>query len=206
MNVGLACTKHIAIRRLPSCQSPRARRVGGRLSRLAAARALRPCGGGCRVAEADPHRSRWVGRSLRRAARARYVGRAGRTARTQAHRAADARGRPRRRQPPAQRRRDHPACPGGSARARSGGSQFLGRGPQPALGGDITFVPTAAGFLYLAVVVDAWSPRVVGWSMATHLRTELVLDALEMAVMQRRPRDVIPHSDSQKIGASSRAV
>ena len=46
------------------------------------------------------------------------------------------------------------------------------------------------GFLYLAVVVDAWSRRVVGWSMASHLRTELVLDALEMAVMQRRPRDV----------------
>jgi putative transposase len=56
-------------------------------------------------------------------------------------------------------------------------------------------VPTAAGFLYLAVVVDAWSQHVVGWSMASHLRTELVLDALEMAIMQRRPRDVIHHSD-----------
>lgn len=56
-------------------------------------------------------------------------------------------------------------------------------------------MPTAAGFLYLAVVVDAWSRRVVGWSMASHLRTELVLDALEMAIMQRRPRDVIHHSD-----------
>ena len=50
-------------------------------------------------------------------------------------------------------------------------------------------------FLYLAVVVDAWSRRVVGWSRANHLRTELVLDALEMAVTQRRPRDVIHHSD-----------
>ncbi|KIU27178.1 hypothetical protein SR39_30610 [Methylobacterium radiotolerans] len=67
-------------------------------------------------------------------------------------------------------------------------------------------MPTAAGFLYLAVVVDAWSRRVVGWSMASHLRTELVLDALEMAIMQRRPRDVIHHSDSQKICASSRVV
>lgn len=56
-------------------------------------------------------------------------------------------------------------------------------------------MPTAAGFLYLAVVVDAWSRRVVGWSTASHLRTELVLDALEMAIMQRRPRDVIHHSD-----------
>jgi putative transposase len=44
-------------------------------------------------------------------------------------------------------------------------------------------------------VLDAWSRKVVGWAMATHLRTELVLDALEMAVGQRRPRDVIHHSD-----------
>ena len=72
---------------------------------------------------------------------------------------------------------------------------FSAEGPDRLWGGDITFVPTAAGFLYLAVVVDAWSRRVVGWSMANHLRTELVLDALEMAVAQRRPRDVIHHSD-----------
>jgi len=61
--------------------------------------------------------------------------------------------------------------------------------------GEITFVPTANGFLYLAVVLDAWSRKVVGWSMANHLRTELVLDALEMAIGQRRPGDVIHHSD-----------
>lgn len=60
---------------------------------------------------------------------------------------------------------------------------------------DITYVPTWAGFLYLAVVLDAWSRRIVGWSMATHLRTELVLDALNMALGQRRPVDVIHHSD-----------
>jgi putative transposase len=60
---------------------------------------------------------------------------------------------------------------------------------------DITFVPTLAGFLYLAVVLDAYSRRIVGWSMANHLRTELVLDALEMALGQRRPKDVIHHSD-----------
>ena len=60
---------------------------------------------------------------------------------------------------------------------------------------DITFVPTAVGFLYLAVVLDAWSRKIVGWSMANHLRTELVLDALEMAIGQRRPDDVIHHSD-----------
>ena len=51
------------------------------------------------------------------------------------------------------------------------------------------------GFLYLAVVLDAWSRRVVGWAMATHLRTELVLDALNMALWQRRPAAVIHHSD-----------
>jgi putative transposase len=60
---------------------------------------------------------------------------------------------------------------------------------------DITYVTTWAGFLYLAVVVDAWSRRVVGWAMAHHLRTELVLSALEMAIRQRRPAQVIHHSD-----------
>jgi putative transposase len=60
---------------------------------------------------------------------------------------------------------------------------------------DITYIPTWAGFLYLAVVVDAWSRRVVGWAMATHLRTELVLEALNMALTQRRPEGVIHHSD-----------
>lgn len=60
---------------------------------------------------------------------------------------------------------------------------------------DITYIPAASGFLYLAVVVDAWSRRVVGWSMATQLRTELVLEALDMAIVQRRPSGVIHHSD-----------
>ena len=60
---------------------------------------------------------------------------------------------------------------------------------------DITYIPTWAGFLYLAVVLDVWSRRVIGWAMATHLRTELVLDAFNMAVAQRRPTTVIHHSD-----------
>jgi putative transposase len=60
---------------------------------------------------------------------------------------------------------------------------------------DITYVPTWAGFLYVAIVLDAFSRRVVGWAMANHLRTELVLDALDMAVSQRRPSNVIHHSD-----------
>ena len=72
---------------------------------------------------------------------------------------------------------------------------FSADGPDQLWVADITYIPTWAGFLYLAVVVDAWSRRVVGWSMATHLRTELVLDALNMATWQRRPERVIHHSD-----------
>jgi putative transposase len=60
---------------------------------------------------------------------------------------------------------------------------------------DITYVPTWAGFLYLAVVLDACSRRIVGWSMATTLATQLVLDALDMALTTRRPKGVIHHSD-----------
>jgi putative transposase len=60
---------------------------------------------------------------------------------------------------------------------------------------DITYIPTWAGFLYLAVVLDAFSRRIVGWAMETHLRTELVLEALNMALAQRRPAGVIHHSD-----------
>ena len=60
---------------------------------------------------------------------------------------------------------------------------------------DITYIPTWAGFLYLAVVLDTFSRRIVGWAMATHLRTELVLEALNMALGQRRPAAVIHHSD-----------
>jgi putative transposase len=60
---------------------------------------------------------------------------------------------------------------------------------------DITYIPTWAGFLYLAVVLDTFSRRIVGWAMATHLRTELVLAALNMALGQRRPAAVIHHSD-----------
>jgi putative transposase len=72
---------------------------------------------------------------------------------------------------------------------------FAVTGPNRLWVADITYIPTWAGFLYLAVVLDAWSRRVVGWAMATHLRTELVLDALTMAFQQRRPGDVIHHSD-----------
>lgn len=72
---------------------------------------------------------------------------------------------------------------------------FAADGPDRLWVADITYIPTGSGFLYLAVVVDAWSRRIVGWSMATHLRTELVLEALNMALGQRRPQGVIHHSD-----------
>jgi putative transposase len=61
---------------------------------------------------------------------------------------------------------------------------------------DITYVPTAEGWLYLATVLDAWSRRIVGWAMADTLRTELVVEALNMAVWNRRPAvAVVHHSD-----------
>jgi putative transposase len=65
---------------------------------------------------------------------------------------------------------------------------------------DITYIPTWAGFLYLAVVLDVFSRRIVGWSMATTLHTQLVLDALKMALWQRRPNSVIHHSDQGSQG------
>jgi putative transposase len=68
-------------------------------------------------------------------------------------------------------------------------------GPDQLWVADITYVPTWAGFLYLSVVLDAWSRRIVGWSMETTLATEGVLAALNMAVAQRKPQNVIHHSD-----------
>ena len=52
---------------------------------------------------------------------------------------------------------------------------------------DITYVPTMAGFVFLAVVLDAWSRRVVGWAFSYHLETRLVLDALGMALITQHP-------------------
>ena len=73
--------------------------------------------------------------------------------------------------------------------------KFTAPGPDQLWVADITYVPTVAGFLYLTVVLDAWSRKIVGWPMANHLRAELVLAAMEMAIGQRRPKDVIHHSD-----------
>ena len=60
---------------------------------------------------------------------------------------------------------------------------------------DITYVPTWAGFLYLAVVLDAFSRRIIGWAMGNSQKAQLVIDAVNMAVTQRKPSNVIHHSD-----------
>ena len=72
---------------------------------------------------------------------------------------------------------------------------FSAIGPNRLWVADITYISTWAGFLYLAVALDAYSRRIVGWAMETHLRTELVLAALNMALEQRRPAAVVHHSD-----------
>ena len=97
----------------------------------------------------------------------------------------------RRRRGPKTTRRNEDARPAPDLIERD----FSADGPDQLWVADITYIPTWAGFLYLAVVLDVWSRRVVGWSMATHLRTELVLDALNMATWQCRPECVIHHSD-----------
>ena len=73
--------------------------------------------------------------------------------------------------------------------------EFRADAPDKLWVADITYVPTWNGFVYLAIVLDVFSRKVVGWAMANHLRTELVLEALNMAIAQRRPQGVIHHSD-----------
>ena len=61
---------------------------------------------------------------------------------------------------------------------------------------DISYVRSQEGFVYLAFILEVCSSRVVGWSMATHLRTELVVDALQMAIARRKPAPgLVHHSD-----------
>ena len=72
---------------------------------------------------------------------------------------------------------------------------FFAERPNELWVADITFVPTLVGFLFLAVVLDAWSRRIVGWAFSADLKTRVVLDALDMAVAARKPQNVIHHSD-----------
>jgi putative transposase len=88
-------------------------------------------------------------------------------------------------------RRDRDARPAPDLVERN----FVADAPNRLWVADITYIPTWSGFLFLAVVLDVFSRRIVGWAMASHLRTELVLQALEMAIWRRRPSNVIHHSD-----------
>lgn len=73
---------------------------------------------------------------------------------------------------------------------------FTAEAPDQLWVSDVTYVPTWAGWLYLAVVLDVFSRRIVGWAMADHLRTSLVTGALDMAITNRRPPGgTIVHSD-----------
>jgi len=64
---------------------------------------------------------------------------------------------------------------------------------------DITYVATREGFLYLAFILDVHSRRIVGWAMESHLRTELVVDALQMAVWRRKPAPGLVHHSDQGV-------
>jgi transposase InsO family protein len=73
---------------------------------------------------------------------------------------------------------------------------FAADGPDRVWCTDITYVRTEEGFLYVAAVLDLYSRKIVGWSMADHLRTELCSDALTMAIQRRRPEaGLVHHSD-----------
>jgi putative transposase len=77
-----------------------------------------------------------------------------------------------------------------------GGRNFVASAPDRLWTADITYLPTDEGFLYLAFILDVYSRKVVGWSMASHLRSELVAAALEMAIRRRNPSaGLIHHSD-----------
>jgi transposase InsO family protein len=90
-------------------------------------------------------------------------------------------------------RRDPDATPSDDLVNRN----FTVDGPDRLWVSDITEHATAEGKVYVAVVLDAWSRRVIGWSIADHIRAELVVDALQMATWRRRPPagQAIFHSD-----------
>ena len=97
-----------------------------------------------------------------------------------------------RRKRPRTTRRDKTARPAPDLVDR----EFEAEAPDRLWVADITYVPTLCGFLYLAIVLDVFSRRIVGWAMARRPRAELVVDALNMAVAQRRPdKGVVHHSD-----------
>jgi putative transposase len=73
--------------------------------------------------------------------------------------------------------------------------EFVADGPNQLWVADMTYIATWSGALYLAIVVDVWSRRIVGWSMSETMSADIVVAALNMAGWQRKPNDVIHHSD-----------
>ena len=96
-------------------------------------------------------------------------------------------------------RRDRRAVPAEDLVRRD----FAAAGPDRLWTADITYVSTDEGFLYLAFVLDAYSRRLVGWAMESHLRTELVVDALQMAVWRRKPAPGLIHHSDQGVQYAS---
>jgi putative transposase len=82
---------------------------------------------------------------------------------------------------------------------------FTSAAPDHTWFGDITYVRTWEGWLYLAVILDAYSRKVVGWAMADHLRTELATEALEMALSTRRPKPGLIHHTDRGVQYTSTA-
>jgi putative transposase len=93
--------------------------------------------------------------------------------------------------------KDHSQSSASAGRSGSEvGRNFASEEPDRLWVADITYVRSREGFVYLAFILDACSRKVVGWSMATHLRTELVIDALQMAIARRKPSPgLVHHSD-----------
>ena len=79
---------------------------------------------------------------------------------------------------------------------------FTPKAPDRLWVADITYARSWEGWLYLAFVLDAYSRKVVGWSMANHLRTELVLDALNMAIYNRRPAAGLAHLHTRGVAST----
>ena len=84
--------------------------------------------------------------------------------------------------------------------------EFTADGPNQLWVADMTYVPTWAGFVFLAVVLDVWSRRIVGWAIGEQMTADLVLAALNMALQQRKPVGVIHHSDQGSQGRFNRSL
>jgi putative transposase len=96
-------------------------------------------------------------------------------------------------------RRDGSAMPAADLVRRN----FAAVAPDRLWVADITYIKTEEGFLYLSFVLDAYSRRLVGWAMATHLRTELVVEALQMAIWRRKPQTGLIHHSDQGVQYTS---